>query len=201
MINTSWVGKPEIVIVALFLGRNLSDLIVGLDSYLLVMHHLLSMYSMVMVSTIMPYRDRYLGNHCTFLVFMEAASILFNSYVLWPNEFNRNLYFYFMSISNIMGFFWHWIAGNLGSHRALHDPCVFVTVLVGNGINYFRQKEMLAVCGCPHWLGGNGLLIPSSVIATDCADDLATEHVCKKHKGKCAVSTAQDKVRKLKKEI
>jgi len=174
MVNSSWVGQPEIAIVALFLGRNLCDLIVGLESFVLVVHHLLGMYSMIMVSTMNPYKNRYLGNHCTYLVFMEAASIWFNIYVLWPKELNRNIYFGLMSTSNVFGFFWHWVAGSLGDHRALHDPFVFVTVTLGSVINFFRQKEVFAVCGCPCWLGGNGLLSPASVITALSTEDATT---------------------------
>lgn len=107
MVNTSWVGKPEIVIAALFLGRNLCDLIVGVDSSMIFLHHLMGMSSILMVSTMKPHRDRYLGNHCTFVVFMEIGSIFFNLYALSPTKLKRNLYFYGMTFTNMMGVFWH----------------------------------------------------------------------------------------------
>merc|ERR1719474_1201745 len=166
MVNTSWVGKLEIIIAALFQGRNLWDLIVGVDSYKIFLHHLMGISSILMVTTMKPYRDRYLGNHCTFLVFMEIGSIFFNLYALSPTKLNRNLYFYGMTLSNMMGVFWHWIAGSLGEHRALYDPKVFVTVMLGCVLNYFRQKEVFVICGCPLWLGGNGFISPESAFVT-----------------------------------
>jgi len=166
MVNTSWVGKLEIIIAALFQGRNLCDLIVGVDSSMIVLHHLMGMYSILMVTTMKPYRDRYLGNHCVFLVFMETGSIFFNLYALSPSKWTRNLYFYGMSLTNMMGVFWHWIAGSLDEHRALYDPKVFVTVTVSSVMTYFRQKEVFVVCGCPQWLGGNGFITPESAFAT-----------------------------------
>jgi len=192
MVNTSWVGRPEIVIVALFIGRNLCDLIVGIDSTMLLLHHLMGMYSLMMVSTMKPYRDRYLGNHCVFLVVMESGSILYNFYTLWPSKRNRNLYFYIMTVTNIMGVVWHWIAGSLGGHRALHDPKVFFTCVVGGIMNYYRQKEVFAVCGYPKWLGGNGFLSPESAISTHNIEDttgLPSER--KKDHPRCAVLSAQ----------
>jgi len=192
MVNTSWVGKPEIIIAALFQGRNLCDLIVGVDSSMLILHHLVGMYSILMVTTMKPYRDRYLGNHCTFLVFMEIGSIFFNLYALSPTKLNRNLYFYGMTLSNMMGVFWHWIAGSLGEHRALYDPKVFVTVMLGCVLNYFRQKEVFTVCGCPQWLGGNGFISPESAITTLEVEEITVIPIeRKKGNAKCAVTSRQ----------
>lgn len=165
MVNASWVGKPEIILVALFQGRNLCDLVVGVNSSMIVAHHLIGIYSIFMVSTMKPYRDQYLGIHCTYLIFMEFGSILYNFYVLWPSIRHRNLFFVCMSTTNMMGIFWHWIAGSVGNHQALLDPKVFVTCIVGSVLSYFRQKEVFVVCGCPIWLGGKGLRSPESAIS------------------------------------
>jgi len=166
MIYTSWVERPEIVIAALFLGRNLCDLIVGLERLMIILHHVFGMSSILMVSILRSFRDSYLGNHCTYIVYMEIGSILFNFYILWPSEFTRNLYFYCMTLSNFMGFFWHWVSGYLGQDNVLHDPRILVTVVIGCLFNFFRQKEAFSLCGCPCWLGGNGFLSPASVIST-----------------------------------
>lgn len=166
MVNTGWVGRPEIIIAALFLGRNLCDLLVGVHSSILVLHHLMGMYSILTVSTIKPYRDRYLGNHCAYLVFMETGSMLYNFYALWPRIRYRNLYFYSMTTSNMFGIVWHWIARSIGEHRALHDPKVFFTCIVGSVINCFRQKEVFVVCGYPKVFGGSGFQSPEFATAT-----------------------------------
>jgi len=192
MVNTSWVGKPEIIIAALFQGRNLCDLIVGVDSYKIFLHHLMGISSILMVTTMKPHRDRYLGNHCTFLIFMEIGSIFFNLYALSPTKLNRNLYFYGMTFTNMMGVFWHWIAGSLGEHRSLYDPKVLVTVILGCVLNYFRQKEVFAVCGRPHWLGGNGFISPESAITTVKAQEITViPNDRKKGNVKCAVTSSQ----------
>lgn len=192
MVNTSWVGKPEIIIAALFQGRNLSDLIVGVESSMIFLHHFLGLYSILMVTTMKPYRDRYLGNHCTFLVLMETGSISFNLYALSPSKLTRNLYFYGMTLSNVMGVFWHWITGSLGEHRSLYDPKVFVTVMLGCVLNYFRQKEVFAVCGCPQWLGGNGFISPESAITTLKVEEITVIPIDrKKDKVKCTVTSTQ----------
>merc|ERR1719204_808954 len=192
MVNTSWVGKPEIIIAALFQGRNLCDLIVGVDSSMIILHHLMGSYSILMVTVMKPYRDRYLGNHCTYLVFMDFGSILFNLYALSPSKCTRNLYFYGMTLTNLLGLFWHWIAGSLGEDRVLHDPKVFVTVIVGSVLNYFRQKEVFAVCGFPQWLGGNGFISLETAFAILEVEETAFLPIDRK-KGsvKCAVNSSQ----------
>jgi len=188
------VGKPEIVIAALFQGRNLCDLIVGVDSSMIFLHHFMGICSILMVTAVKPYQEQYLGSHCMFLVFMEIGSIFFNLYALSPSKRTRNLYFYGMTLTNIMCLSWHWIAGSLGEHRALHDPKVFVTVIVGNVFNYFRQKEVFVICGCPQWLGGNGLISPETAFTLEVEETVIPIYK-KKGKVKCAVTSSQTWIR------
>jgi len=193
MINTSWVEKPEIAVAAFFLGRNLCDLITGLNRVMIILHHVLGMSSILMISTLAPFRDSYLGTHCMYLVYMEMGSLMFNLYVLWPCKFNRNLYFYVMTLSNMAGIIWHWVAGNLGMHRALHDPRIFITVVAGSIITYFRQKEAISICGCPRCLGGNGFIPPGDVITSvNSGESGSLPAKKKKRKVKYAVESIQD---------
>jgi len=71
----------------------------------------------------------------------------------------------------------------------LYDPKVVVTVMLGCVMNYFRQKEVFTVCGCPHWLGGNGFISPESAITNLKVEEVTV--ISKKGNVKCAVTSTQ----------
>jgi len=176
MVNDGWTNSPEVIVGALFLGRNFCDFLMGSNNIKIVLHHIAASGVFLVLMLWHSYRLYFVGNFCLYMIAMEIGSIYFNVYVLWPCKLTRNLYFYTMLSSNISCFCWHWIADIIAPHHgAMKDPLAILMVLLGCIFNIFRQREAMLVCGFPLCLGGHGFLPVSSVTTIN----PEKENVCK----------------------
>lgn len=144
---TGWVDSPAILVGTLFVSRCFYDHFMGVE-LLFLLHHLACELVALTLMCIPPYRDELAGLHCVYLFLMEVGSISFNVYPLWPCEATRNVYFWSMSISNLLCAPLHWLALTIAPINSHPVPTVIMMV-VGNVFNLYRQSECFAVCGWP----------------------------------------------------
>jgi len=145
--ETGWADSPAILVGTLFVSRCFYDHFMGIE-LLFLLHHLACELVALTLMCIPPYRDTHAGLHCVYLFIMELGSISFNVYPLWPCEATRNVYFWSMSISNLLSAPLYWLVLTITPMKSHPVPTILM-IVIGNVFNLFRQSKCFAVCGWP----------------------------------------------------